>query len=90
MPKKKRQKYGKRRVLSEKDRLELSRDRNKEHARSTRKRRRIFESMLRNQIRIIQDELSEVFKGSKSNLLKTNKTNRWYWLKQIVSEMVLL
>jgi hypothetical protein len=88
VPKKKRQKYGKRRVMTEESRLELCRDRNKEHARSTRKRRRIFETMLRNQIRAIQDELSEVLKGSKSQLMKVNKSKRWFWLKQIVSEMV--
>ena len=58
VPRKSREKYGKRRILSESARLELSRGRNKEHARSTRKRRRIFEAILGQQIRAIQDNVA--------------------------------
>eukprot|EP01041_Mallomonas_annulata_P001097 gene1096-2131_t len=41
-PRKVRRKYGKRKVLSEEQRAELSRERNREHARSTRRRKKVF------------------------------------------------
>jgi hypothetical protein len=44
-PKKPRTKYGKRRSVSAEERAELSRQRNKEHARATRLRRKLFQKV---------------------------------------------
>ena len=45
-PKKNREKYGPRRKLTEAERLEVSRSRNREHARATRTRRKIFKKLV--------------------------------------------
>ena len=46
--------------MSEVARLELSRDRNKEHARATRKRKRIFETVLTQRIKSIQTTVFKI------------------------------
>lgn len=76
VPRKCRGKYGKRRVLSDDARLELSRDRNKEHARATRKRRRIFEAVLLNKIRDVQKNVSNVVGTTTREEIEFLKCNR--------------
>jgi hypothetical protein len=41
----------------------MSRERNKEHARSTRRRKKIFENTLHKQLNLIRESVSFVFKG---------------------------
>jgi acetyl-CoA carboxylase beta subunit len=43
-------KYGKRQNLSRSEKVELNKQRNREHARSTRMRRKVFENVLQNQL----------------------------------------
>ena len=56
-PRKVRAKYGKRRLLSEEERVEQARSRNREHAKSTRQRRKVFEAVLCEQLEVLRREV---------------------------------
>lgn len=60
LPKKKRGKYGKRKHLSEEEKQELVRRRNRENARNTRLRRKIYADHLRRVVRTLKEEQTQL------------------------------
>jgi len=69
LPRKERTKYGKRKVMTDEERSELTKVRNREHARSTRKRKKIIMEALQNQVDELQRRLEPLLE---SKILDTN------------------
>lgn len=74
-PRKPRTVYGKRKDLPPMDRKALNRERNREHAKSTRKRRKIFETVLDQQLRKLGQVICSSFTEEQTNryLIRRNR-----------------
>uniref|UniRef100_A0A7S2XWF6 BZIP domain-containing protein n=1 Tax=Fibrocapsa japonica TaxID=94617 RepID=A0A7S2XWF6_9STRA len=69
LPRKERTKYGKRKALTPEERNELTKQRNREHARSTRKRKKIIMEALQSQVNELQRKLEPMLE---CKVLETN------------------
>ena len=73
-PRKPRGKYGKRQDISPEEKLLISRERNREHARATRLRRKVFEVVLEDQLSKLQNSLEVTLRrtrvASDANLMQ--------------------
>jgi hypothetical protein len=86
-PRKCRKKYGKRQKLTEEEKADQSRERNREHARSTRKRKKLFFAVLETKLLEMERDITLCFATEESfqrHLLERRKDTVKLFFSQIM------